>query len=180
MSDTATKSDTAETPLAEHLDKHLKSYESRQPNWRVFGFETQVDEKFARAQRRYLGTSGNVDHNDPTALIGANFTLSIMMQPAGNMQPMHHHDEEEVFFILKGNPTIIWERDGEIIERRLEPWDMVYNPPGQIHGVKNETGEDAYFQVMLGNPRPNRPQYRDSELQRLQTGDRPDAEARQD
>ncbi len=165
--------------LSEELDKHVKTYQTRDPNWRVFGLETQVDEKFARAQRRYLGTSGNVAHTDPTALMGANFTLTIIQQPAGHLQPMHHHDEEEVFFVLTGNPTVVWERDGEIIERRLEPWDMVYNPPGMIHGVRNDSDEDCYFQVMLGNPSPNRPQYEDPELVRLQRADAPDAEALQ-
>ncbi len=168
------------TTLAEELDRHVKTYDSRTPNWRVFGFETQQDEAFARAQRRYLGTSGNVDHTDPTALMGAHFTLTIIQQPAGNKQPMHHHDEEEVFFVLTGNPTVIWEGDdGELIERRLKPWDMVYNPPGRIHGVINDSDEDAYFQVMLGNPTPARPQYQDTELQRLQSADRPDEEVRQ-
>ena len=161
--------------LSEELDKHVKTYQTRDPNWRVFGLETQVDEKFARAQRRYLGTSGNVAHTDPTALMGANFTLPIIQ----HLQPMHHHDEEEVFFVLTGNPTVVWERDGEIIERRLEPWDMVYNPPGMIHGVRNDSDEDCYFQVMLGNPSPNRPQYEDPELVRLQRADAPDAEALQ-
>ena len=167
------------TKLADQLETHLKTYESRGPNWGVFGFETRLDERFGRAQRRYIGTSGNVDHTDTTALMGAHFTLTIMQQPAGNFQPLHHHDEEEVFFILKGNPTIIWEKDGETVERQLQPWDLVYNPPGQIHGVRNDTDEDAFFQVMLGNPTPNRPQYQDPELVRLQSEDRPDEEARQ-
>jgi oxalate decarboxylase/phosphoglucose isomerase-like protein (cupin superfamily) len=171
MSDTGT--------LAEVLDRHLKTYDTRQPNWRVFGLETELDEKFARAQRRYLGTSGNVAHDDPTALMGAHFTLTIIQQPAGHLQPMHHHDEEEVFFVLRGNPTVVWQRDGETIERRLAPWDMVYNPPGMVHGVRNDSDEDAYFQVMLGNPAPDRPKYQDPELLRLQQADRPDTETRQ-
>ncbi len=75
--------------------------------------------------------------------------------------------------------AIVTLRDGDIIERRLEPWDMVYNPPGMIHGVRNDSDEDCYFQVMLGNPSPNRPQYEDPELVRLQRADAPDAEALQ-
>ena len=172
--------DTIErTDLAEKLDAHVKTYKTRQPNWRVFGFETQVDPKYARAQRRYLGLSGNVTHSDPTAMVGAHFTLSIMQQPPGHLQPLHHHDEEEVFFVLVGNPTIIWEFAGKIVERQLEPWDMVYNPPGQVHGIRNDGTEDAYFQVMLGNPTPDRPKYMDPELRKLQKVDNPDKEARQ-
>lgn len=166
--------------LAEKLDRHVRTYETRKPNWRVFGFETRVDPKFARAQRRYLGTSGNVDHNDPTALTGEHFTLTIIQQPPGHCQPMHVHPEEEVFFVLDGTATIVWQtKDGRSVERKVGKWDMVYNPPGQIHGVRNDGDTDAYFQVMLGNPRPNRPAYLDPELRRLQAEYNPDAESRQ-
>tara|TARA_R110002096_G_scaffold278607_1_gene472760 strand:+ start:336 stop:881 length:546 start_codon:yes stop_codon:yes gene_type:complete len=165
--------------LETSLDRHCKTYATREPNARVWAVETQLDEKYARTQRRYLGTSGNVDHNDPNALMGDSFTLTILQQPPGHMQPMHHHaDEEEVFFVLQGRPTIVWEYAGETIKRQLEPWDMIYNPKGQVHGIINETDEDCFFQVMLGNPAPNRPQYMDPELRRLQAEDRPDEEVR--
>jgi hypothetical protein len=42
------------------------------------GFETALDPKFARAQRRYLGASGSVDHHDLRGWIPATaFTMSI-------------------------------------------------------------------------------------------------------
>ena len=177
-SDTATATDAAPS-LGERLDRHVKTYATRKPNWRVFGFETQVDERYSRAQRRYIGTSGNVSHADPTALTGESFTLTIIEQPAGHIQPMHHHPEEEVLFILRGEPTVVWQADGETVERKLGPWDMVYNPPGIIHGLRNDTDEDCFFQVMLGNPHPNRPRYEDAELLRLQAEDNPDTDSRQ-
>lgn len=164
--------------LEASLDKHCKTFATREPNWRVFGLETKLDEKYARAQRRYIGTSGNVDHDDPNALMGANFTLTILQQPPGHEQPLHHHDEEEVFFVLQGTPTIVWEYAGELISRDLEPWDMVYNPAGQVHAINNNSDADCFFQVMLGNPKPDRPKYMDPELRRLQAEDRPDPEVR--
>lgn len=179
MSTNVIDKDRMRDELEASLSKHCKTFATRDANWRVWGLETQVDEKYARAQRRYLGTSGNVDHTDPNALMGAHFTLSILEMPPGHAQPLHHHaDEEEVFFVLKGNPTIVWEYAGEIVERRLEPWDMIYNPPGQVHGIRNDSDDDCFFQVMLGNPTPDRPRYMDPELRRLQAEDRPDEEAR--
>lgn len=83
-----------------------------------------------------------------------------------------------MFFVLQGRPTIIWEYAGETVRRQLEPWDMIYNPPGQVHGIVNETDEDCFFQVMLGSPAPDRPKYMDPELRRLQAQDRPDDEVR--
>ncbi len=177
-SDTATATD-ATSALSAELDRHVKTYETRKPNWRVFGFETRVDERYGRAQRRYIGTSGNVSHEDPTALTGESFTLTIIEQPAGHIQPLHHHPEEEVLFVLRGEPTIVWQADGETVERQLGPWDMVYNPPGIVHGLRNDSDEDCFFQVMLGNPRPDRPLYQDEELLRLQAEDDPDAASRQ-
>lgn len=165
--------------LGAALDRHCRTFATRRPSWRVWGFETQVDRRYARTQRRYLGTSGNVAHDDPEALMGRSFTLSVLEMPAGHAQPMHHHpDEEEVFFVLQGTPTIVWERDGETVERVLGPWDMVYNPPGRVHCIRNDSGEGCLFQVMLGSPRPERPRYEDPELRRLQAGDNPDGELR--
>ena len=164
--------------LQSSLDKHCKTYATREANSRVWSLETKLDQKYARTQRRYVGTSGNVEHTDPKALMGDTFTLTIIEQPPGHEQPLHHHNEEEVFFVLKGNPTIIWEYAGEIVKRQMGPWDMVYNPAGQVHGVINEGDETCFFQVMLGNPAPDRPQYLDPELRRLQSEDRPDEEVR--
>ena len=177
-SDTATASD-ATSALASELDRHVKTYDTRKPNWRVFGFETKVDERYGRAQRRYVGTSGNVSHDDPTALTGESFTLTIIEQPAGHIQPLHHHPEEEILFMLKGEATIVWQDGEETVERKVGPWDMVYNPPGIVHGLRNDSDEDCFFQVMLGNPRPNRPLYQDEDLLRLQAEDDSDTAARQ-
>ncbi|MEC7488294.1 MAG: cupin domain-containing protein [Pseudomonadota bacterium] len=176
----ATKIDTADLhdKLEASLDRHCKTLATREPNSRVWALETKLDTKYARTQRRYLGTSGNVEHTDPKALMGDSFTLTIIEQPPGHEQPLHHHNEEEVFFVLEGKPTIIWEYAGTIVKRQLGPWDMIYNPAGQVHGVINESSEPCFFQVMLGNSKPDRPQYLDPELRRLQAEDRPDEDVR--
>lgn len=165
--------------LEDALDRHCKTFATRDANWRVWRLETEVDRKYARSQRRYLGTSGNVVHDDPGALMGASFTLTVLQMPPGHEQPLHRHPgEEEVFFVLEGSPTIVWKDGDETVERRLGKWDMVYNPPGQAHCIRNDGDRDCYFQVMLGNPQPDRPRYEDPELRRLQALDRPDEEAR--
>ncbi len=81
--------------------------------------------------------------------------------------------------MLDGEATIVWQADGETVERPVGKWDMVYNPPGIIHGLRNDSDAPCFFQVMLGNPRPNRPIYQDPELLRLQAEDDPDTDSRQ-
>jgi hypothetical protein len=60
-----------------------------------------LDPKFARAQRRYLGASGSVDHNGLRGWIPATaFTMSIQSMPPGNRIPMHCHETKEMLFRL--------------------------------------------------------------------------------
>ena len=84
------------------LDKYCKTFSTRNSNSRVWGLENKVNPKYMRTQRRYLSTSRNDDHTDPNALMGDSFTLTILQQPPGHEQPLHHHaDEEEVIFVLQ-------------------------------------------------------------------------------
>ena len=58
--------------------------------------------------------------------MGDSFTLTILQQPPGHEQPLHHHaDEAEVFFVLQSQPTIVWKYVVETIKRQLEPRDMI-------------------------------------------------------
>ena len=160
--------DIREASLVGEMDRHIATYGSRREDWSVFEFETKKDPKFARAQRRYVGASGSLSHADSHSLSATSHTLTIMMLPAGHATPLHTHEADEIFFVLEGSCTAIWERDGESAERVLEKWDMLCSPPGHAHGLRNDSSEPCYFQVMLGKPRPKRPSYQDPELTALQ------------
>ena len=93
----------ATVTLKERLAGRVARYTDRREDWSVFGFETALDPRFARAQRRYLGASGSTDPSDLRGSIPATaFTMSIQTMPAGNRIPVHCHETEEVFFILDG------------------------------------------------------------------------------
>lgn len=171
----ATSRKSASGPaLGAELDRNLKTFASRTPNWRVFALETKLDPRYARAQRRYVGASGSIVHQDTEALPARAHTLSIMEMPEGHHQPFHHHDEDEIFFVLEGACTVMW-KDGDTVEdRRIGKWDMVNNPSGRIHAIRNDGPGSCFFQVMLGSAQPKRPQYEDEELLRLQREDDPD------
>lgn len=50
--------------LKDRLAGRVARFADRREDWSVFGLETALDPRFARAQRRYLGASGSVDHAD--------------------------------------------------------------------------------------------------------------------
>jgi mannose-6-phosphate isomerase-like protein (cupin superfamily) len=160
--------------LDAELDRNVKTFATRTPNWRVFALETALDPAYGRAQRRYVGASGSVTHADNEALPAVAHTLSIMEMPAGHHQPFHHHDEDEVFFVLEGTVTVMWKDGDRVVERRLGKWDMANNPSGRVHALRNDGPGPVFFQVMLASPQPARPQYEDERLLALQKADDPD------
>jgi oxalate decarboxylase/phosphoglucose isomerase-like protein (cupin superfamily) len=169
-----TAKSTGNVPLEVDLERNVKTFATRTPNWRVFALETALDNRYARAQRRYVGASGSVGHADAEALPAVAHTLSIMEMPPGHHQPFHHHDEDEIFFVLEGACILMWKEGDQVAERRLGKWDMANNPPGRIHAIRNDGPAPVFFQVMLASPRPARPQYEDERLLALQKADNPD------
>lgn len=88
-----------ESTLKDKLAGRVARFSDRREDWSVFGFETALDPRFARAQRRYLGASGSADPSDLRGAIPASaFTMSIQSMPVGNRIPMHCHETEEIFF----------------------------------------------------------------------------------
>lgn len=159
------------TPLQVKLAGRVARFEDRREDWSVFGFETALDPKFARSQRRYLGASGSVDHTDLRGAIPATaFTMSIQSMPPGNQIPMHCHETEEIFFILEGTARVRCWENGESTDITLSRWDLVALPPFLQHEVFNEGKVICHLQTMLAKPRPLRPQYNDPELLALQAG----------
>src|SRR5271166_1230894 len=150
----------AAVTLSGRLAGRVARYADRREDWSVFGFETALDPRYARAQRRYLGASGS------TAATA--FTMSIQTMPAGNRIPVHCHETEEVFFILDGECLVrCW--DGEAsCDIRLGRWDLVCLPPFLRHEVFNTGSGDCQVQTLLAKPQPLRPQYADPELLKLQ------------
>jgi uncharacterized RmlC-like cupin family protein len=155
--------------LNDRLAGRVARFADRREDWTVFGFETALDPRYARAQRRYLGASGSVDPKDLRGSIPATaFTMSIQTMPPGNRIPVHCHEAEEVFFILDGECLVrCWDGE-ECSEIRLGRWDLVALPPFLQHEVFNLGAVDCQVQTLLAKPQPARPQYADPELLKLQ------------
>jgi mannose-6-phosphate isomerase-like protein (cupin superfamily) len=119
-----------------------------------------VDERYRRAQMRYMGTGATGVSSDNNTVPSAHFTFSTMVIPAGGIGPSHiHYDVEEVFFVLRGKMKIVIEKDGQRWESILHERDLISVPPGVYREEVNIGDEDALMCVMLGTPKPITPTY---------------------
>jgi len=154
--------------LADEIQARTARYETRRDDWTVFGFETAVDPKFARSQRRYIGASGSVEHQETNAVPPVAFTMSVQTMPPGNRIPVHCHETEETFFILDGTCLVTVFRGDEKVEVRLNKWDLISVPAGVYHDISNDGDVPCPVQTLLSKPKPNRPHYKDARLLELQ------------
>jgi quercetin dioxygenase-like cupin family protein len=155
--------------LDEEFDRRIARLADRVEDWDTLGFQAAVDDKYRRAQIRYIGSGATGDHdNDPTIVPAENFTLSTMLLPPGAEGPLHlHSDAEEVFFVLDGEITFFVEKDGETSERVLSPRDAVSVPAGWYRGLRNDSDQEARMLVMVGAKKPKVPTYpENSEVRR--------------
>ena len=159
--------------LADEMKGRVARYADRREDWTVFGFETKLEPKFARSQRRYIGASGSVDHVETNAVQPVAFTMSIQTMPAGNRIPVHCHETEETFFILDGECTVNVFRDGETFTLKLGRWDLVSIPAFVYHDIHNDAALPCAVQTLLSKPQPDRPRYQDERLLELQAAATP-------
>ncbi len=163
---------------AEAIDRFIARRETRQEDWDVFSFQEKADPKYRRAQLRYVGGGGTEKHDDPNTIPAGHFTLSIMVLPPGHGGPMHYHETEEVFFVLDGEVTCVWEQNGQTYERVLKQYDAILNPPGMPHYFRNDGDREARFNIMVGAARPQPPVYTEPKIDALRA-ERRRAEAAQ-
>jgi mannose-6-phosphate isomerase-like protein (cupin superfamily) len=146
--------------FADWLESRVARFATRRYDWDALKFQTQVDQRYRRAQMRYMGTGATGVSSDNNTVPAAHFTFSTMVIPAGGIGPSHiHYDVEEVFFVLRGKMKIVIEKDGQRWESILNERDLISVPPGVYREEVNITDEDALMCVMLGTPKPVTPTY---------------------
>src|SRR5437879_1840452 len=147
-----TKSTETSESLADRMERWVARFADRVPDWEAF--EEAKIPGFHRAQHRYVGAGASGKHGDPKAIPPGNFTVSVMLIPAGQGNPPHTHEVEEVFFVLDGELTCFWVEGEERVDRVLVRWDMVFNHADVADGDQHKTNRDVYTAHMLGRPRP--------------------------
>lgn len=154
--------------LAELMAKRVARYSDRREDWQVFGFETELDPRYGRSQRRYIGASGSVEHQETNAVEPVAFTMSVQTMPVGNKIPVHCHETEETFFILDGECVVNVFHEGETVTLKLGKWDLASIPAFVYHDIHNTGSVACPIQTLLSKPKPDRPHYRDQRLLDIQ------------
>lgn len=109
---------------------------------------------------RYIGTGATGVANDTNTVQADHFTFSTMVLPSKCEGPLHLHDDvEEVFFMLKGQITLMIEDGDNYTETVLRERDLISVPPGIYRGLSNHGEEEALMCVMLGTNKPEIPTY---------------------
>ena len=75
------------------------------------------------------------------------FSLQISEIPVGSKQPLHHHDPEQCYYIIKGRGLMIIEEQ----TREGTAGDAVYIPSNKKHGIKN-IGNDILEYLTANSP----------------------------
>jgi oxalate decarboxylase/phosphoglucose isomerase-like protein (cupin superfamily) len=146
-------------PLRAALEAHIGRHAEKSFDWDAFPANRGYRE-LMRGQMRYVGAGGSPKVDDVTTLAPEHFTVSLIHQPVGTYAASHAHEIEEAFLVLNGVLTVGWEENGEVVETRLGPKDMVLNAEWIAHGFRNEGVEPVLMSIMVGAARPLAPQYR--------------------
>lgn len=146
--------------LTDWMETRIARFSGRTYDWNALKFQADFDPKYKRAQMRYIGTGATGVAADVNTIPSENFTFSTMVLPSKCEGPLHLHDDvEEVFFLLRGQITLMLKMGDEEIKTILNERDLISIPPGIYRGLFNHGEEEALMCVMLGAQKPAIPTY---------------------
>jgi quercetin dioxygenase-like cupin family protein len=76
-----------------------------------------------------------------------NISVQISEIPIGSEQPIHDHDPEQCYYVIKGRGLMIIEEE----TREVTAGEAVYIPPNKKHGIKN-IGNDVLEYLTVNSP----------------------------
>jgi len=123
------------------LAKHIVRYSQQKPQWNDAGFAKLV----------YIGEGGAPP---------GGYRKDLVHLPCGKGVRAYERSVEEAYLVLEGCVSVGWEHDGETVEQRLGPRDLILNPPGQRRYFRNDGVSDAQFMMIVGTPQPEDVQFR--------------------
>jgi mannose-6-phosphate isomerase-like protein (cupin superfamily) len=144
--------------LAAALRANVVRHVNKTFDWNAFPSNTGFPE-LERAQMRYVGAGGSPKVGEPGTLKPDHFTLSLIFKHVGKYAACHAHEIEESFLILDGVLTVGWEQEGEVVEVRLGPKDMILNARDIGHGFRNDGIEPVLMSISVDVGKPLPPRY---------------------
>jgi mannose-6-phosphate isomerase-like protein (cupin superfamily) len=144
--------------LEAELRRHIGRHVDKVFDWDAFPSNRGFPD-LARAQMRYIGAGGSPKVGDTSTLKPEHFTVSLIHKPVGKYAACHAHEIEESFLIIDGVLTVGWERDGEVVEVRLGPKDMILNARDIGHGFRNDGIEPVLMSISVDVGKPLPPRY---------------------
>ena len=115
------------------MAQHVVRYSQQRPEWSPAGF----------ARLAYIGRGGAP---------AVHYREDMIHLPEGRGVRAYAREVEDVYFVLQGVLTVGWEEEGGIVEQRLGPRDLIFNPAGRLHYFRNEGLEPAQFMMVVGTP----------------------------
>ena len=76
-----------------------------------------------------------------------NISLQVSEIAVGSEQPIHNHDPEQCYYLIKGRGIMIIENE----TKEVTAGDAVYIPPNKKHGIKN-IGNDFLEYLTVNSP----------------------------
>ena len=143
-----------ETELRAHVGRHVdKTFD-----WDAFPSNRGFPD-LERAQMRYIGAGGSPKVGDTSTLKPEHFTVSLIYKHVGKYAACHAHEVEESFLVIDGVLTVGWEKDGEVVEVKLGPKDMILNARDIGHGFRNDGIEPVLMSISVDVGKPLPPRY---------------------
>ncbi|MCR0982685.1 cupin domain-containing protein [Roseomonas populi] len=145
---------TLEAELRAHVGRHV----AKTFDWDAFPSNRGFPD-LERAQMRYIGAGGSPKVGDNSTLKPEHFTVSLIYKHVGKYAACHAHEIEESFLIIDGVLTVGWEKDGEVVEVKLGPKDMILNARDIGHGFRNDGIEPVLMSISVDVGKPLPPRY---------------------
>jgi mannose-6-phosphate isomerase-like protein (cupin superfamily) len=76
-----------------------------------------------------------------------NLSIQISSVPVGSEQPVHAHEPEQCYYVIKGKGLMIIEDE----TREVSPGDAIHIPSNKKHGIKN-IGDEALEYLTANSP----------------------------
>ncbi|HRJ69639.1 MAG TPA: cupin domain-containing protein [Beijerinckiaceae bacterium] len=148
----------ASSALRQALRSHVVRHVDKSFDWDAFPSNRGYPD-LERAQMRYIGAGGSPKVGEAGTLKPEHFTVSLVYKHVGKFAACHAHEIEESFLIIQGVLTVGWEQNGDVVEVRLGPKDMILNARDIGHGFRNDGVEPVLMSISVDVGKPLPPRY---------------------